>query len=252
MSLRAAPVLSHIYSFSAADVSSTSVQGVARDAAGNIYVAGTRDVIPLANPIQSVLSTGNCSPFPTKVFNPCETVFAAKLDSSGTKLLYSTYLPTELRGFTGALAVDAAGNAYIATTQYPVNYYGAAPQGGHVLLYKLDPTGSRIIFQHAINSDTQAKSVAVDSQGNVTLAGISNDLNFPAIHALQPKPLIKSLLVTNDAGVSWRSLNNTLPAVTVYSLATAGGGILYAATSSGLFRSNDAGVTWSHLFPTAV
>jgi hypothetical protein len=51
------------------------------------------------------------------------------------------------------------------------------------------------------------------------LAGSANDLNFPAVNALQAQAPVKFLLVTNDGGSTWHALNNRLQALSVTSLA---------------------------------
>jgi len=86
-------------SFAAAQLNLTALPGAfpysyaALDEAGNIYLAGsTNSAIPLVNPIQSTVSTGNCSDEAANSLNPCPTAFVAKLDPTGSKILYSTYL----------------------------------------------------------------------------------------------------------------------------------------------------------------
>jgi hypothetical protein len=62
---------------------------------------------------------------------------------------------------------------------------------------------------------------------------------------------LKSLYVTNDGGQTWRTLNNGLNATNINSLAIdpTNRSILYAATSSGLYKSTSAGTNWSRLMP---
>ena len=69
--------------------------GLALDAAGNIYVAGSTSSpdFPLRNPLQATPGQG----------------FIAKFTPDGGQVLYSTYFP----GPIAALAVDPAGNMYV-------------------------------------------------------------------------------------------------------------------------------------------
>src|SRR5207248_2007708 len=78
--------------------------GIAVDAAGNAYVTGftTSTDFPIVNAIQSKYGGGQTD------------AYVAKLNASGTALLYSTYLGGGGSGQDNGLsvAVDSAGNAY--------------------------------------------------------------------------------------------------------------------------------------------
>ena len=65
-----------------------------------------------------------------------------------------------------------------------------------------------------------------------------------------PSPTVRSLLVTNHAGATWGSRNGNLRALTVYSLAF-GASAMYAAISSGVFKSIDSGANWTQISATA-
>lgn len=231
---------------------SDPIQGLALDAAGNLYVAGTTlSDIPLVNPENPTPATGNCSPYPTKVFFRCQDVFVAKLDPTGTKLLYSTYLGGAASNFAAGIAVDAAGNAYVTGTTKVPNMI--PPPGGQAWVIKLNPSGSALLYRGNLGGTTAANAIAVDSSGNAYVAGTSLALDFPAVNALQATPPVRSLLVTNDSGATWRPLNNNLRALTVYSLAIdpTQPATLYAATSSGLYKSLNGGTSWTQLFTAA-
>ena len=90
--------------------------GVALDAAGNIYLVGssvsTNYPVTPASLLGSLQATNSGA---ADVF-----VTAFKADWSG--LLYSTYLGGWLNDFGNAIAVDAAGNAYIAGQTFSTNY----------------------------------------------------------------------------------------------------------------------------------
>ena len=93
---------------------------IAVDPAGNAYVTGYT----------------NSSNFPTTpgVFQPsfaglggnsCNRLgdaFVVKLNPSGTQLIYSTYLGGSLDDAGAAIAIDAAGNAYVAGTTLSTNF----------------------------------------------------------------------------------------------------------------------------------
>ena len=53
------------------------------------------------------------------------------------------------------------------------------------------------------------------------------------------------LLCSDDAGDSWQVVGRGLDGVTIYGVVGVGDGTLLAATSSGVYRSSDAALTWT-------
>ena len=240
------PILSYAATFGTAD----TIQGIATDPAGNVYIAGTTaSGVPLLNPITRKPTSPNCAYQPQRNYRGCENVFVAKFDPTGTTLLYSTFLG-DTRDFAAGIAVGPDGSAYVAGTARAVDFQ--VPRDGQAWVRKLNPSGSAVVYYSALNGDTAMNAIAVDAQGNAYIAGSSLDLSFPAVNAVQPSPLFRSLLVTNEGGATWRALPN-LHALTVSSLAIdpAHSNTLYAATSSGVFKSLDAGVSWTQVLPDA-
>jgi hypothetical protein len=97
-------------------------------------------------------------------------VFAAKVTADGSKFLYSTYLPESLAA-SSAIAVDAAGNAYIA----------GKTSSGHASIVKLSADGSTIVFNATLagSGADAVTAVAVDSAGNAFIAGQTTSPDFP-------------------------------------------------------------------------
>ncbi len=85
------------------------MRSIAVDGAGNAYIAGrTRSPdFPIVGGFQDtcVISEG---------FSACHDAFVAKLDATGSNLLYSTYLGGASLETAWGIAVDAIGNAYVA------------------------------------------------------------------------------------------------------------------------------------------
>jgi uncharacterized protein (TIGR03437 family) len=114
--------------------------------------------------------------------------FAMKLDSTGSQIVYSTYL-----GGIGAesgtgVAVDSAGRAYITgTTDSPDFPLAAAIQPQLTGNYDdfvtvLDPSGKSLVWSTYFGSGTfqSGPAVALDAAGNVHLAGTDGMYTFGA------------------------------------------------------------------------
>ena len=143
--------------------------GGAVDSAGNVLVAGyTRSAnFPLANVIESMYNNGDPD-------NDNYDAFVAKLSPDGSKLVYSTFLGGVGVDGANGIAVDAAGNAYVAVTGYDSGFPGipnGSNQGG-IIVSKLDPKGGLIYsFFHPSGL---AAGIALDAAGSVYVAGTAN------------------------------------------------------------------------------
>ncbi len=142
--------------------------GVALDSTGNVLVTGwTRSAnFPIVNPLMTTLDNG-ASP-------DAYDAFVAKIDPSGAKLLYSTFLGGAADDGAAGIAVDAAGNAYVAvntssTTGFP-GIPNASGESG-IVVSKLAPQGTLIYsFFHPNGS---AGGIALDSADSAYVAGSS-------------------------------------------------------------------------------
>jgi Beta-propeller repeat len=115
----------------------------------------------------------------------------SKLDPSGSRLEYSTYLGGAGFSFEGAngIAVDHQGSAYVTgftgSAAFPTTP-GAHDTtkngtGNDVYVTKLDPTGSALgysTFLGGTTSDT-GNDVDVDGQGRAYVTGFTASANFP-------------------------------------------------------------------------
>ncbi|HEY7389701.1 MAG TPA: hypothetical protein VH640_14390, partial [Bryobacteraceae bacterium] len=245
------PVLSYssVWGTSAGDpISATAV-----DAKGDVYVAGaTNQAIPLVSPLQPKLGTGNCAAETPHEVTPCPDVFLAKLDATGTKILYSTYLGDNGLDVFGGLAVDTQGNAYIAFTSYQPQLFAPAGPGGTARVRKVSPDGSALLYDQSLGTSTRAAGVAADASGDALVTGTSFGTAFPAVHAIQPQSLVKSMFVTTDGGSTWSAIQTGALQVNALAIPPGQSSIIYAATSSGLLKSVDGGATWTNLIASAV
>ena len=151
--------------------------GMAIDSSLNIYVTGTVVVpdFPLVNAFQSTFSGSK--------------IYVFKLNSTGTALLYSTYLGGERVEGGLAIAVDSSGNAIVAgsttSTSYPVvaaaqGAYGGGINSGDGVVSKLNASGSSLLYSTYLggSGDDQPEAIAVDSSGSAYVVGLSTG-NFP-------------------------------------------------------------------------
>jgi hypothetical protein len=128
-----------------------------------------------------------------------EDAFVAKLDASGTQLVYSTYLGGGggSAGFPeagNAIAVDSAGNVYVAGVTSSVNFptshalYGTFAGGTtDAFVVKLNATGSTMLFSTYLGGHSMdyASGIALDTSGNVYVAGYTVSIDFPVAQPLQ-------------------------------------------------------------------
>jgi hypothetical protein len=142
-----------------------SIEAIGKDAAGNIYVAGTTfDVDFYYGDI-----------YVAKFTPDCQTLLWRRL-IGGTRIDY---------GY--ALSVDAAGNATVAglatSFDYPtLNPIQPTHRGGiyDAVMTKLDPQGNTIFSTYLGGSGTDyADGLATDVSGNVYLTGHTNSTDFP-------------------------------------------------------------------------
>jgi uncharacterized protein (TIGR03437 family) len=116
--------------------------------------------------------------------------FAAKLNPTGTALVYSTFLGDNGSGVASGVAIDSAGDAYAAGTTYSSNF-PATPgairsvtgtNNSAAFLVKLNPTGAGAVYASILGGrgDSSVAAVAVDAQGNAYLAGSTDAADFPA------------------------------------------------------------------------
>jgi hypothetical protein len=145
-----------------------SAAGIAVDALGNMYVAGTTSSTNLP------VSPGGFQPS-----NQGGDVdgFVMKLSPTGS-LVYSTYLGGKGRDEIYGLAVDRLGNAYVTGFTDSKNFpatEGALGGKGYYFTAKLNATGSELMYS---TRGIGGRAIAVDSSGNAYVAGATDEKDF--------------------------------------------------------------------------
>ena len=168
------------------------IADVATDPAGNVYVAGwsMSPDLPLRN-ARFGFTGGNPDYCHDEV---CPDAFVAKF-SPGGSLIYSTYLAGSRLDEATAIAVDDAGNAYVAgrtaSGDFPA---GGNPDplsgGSRVFVVKLTPDGSALDWTRFVGPTYQLNEadIAVDDAGRVYVAGTTEHEDFvttPGAHDRQ-------------------------------------------------------------------
>ena len=148
------------------------------DDSGNAYLAGSTAStnFPVVNAWQSVNGGG------------ARDAFAAKLNSAGDELRYSTYLGGSGLDWGRGIDIDSIGNAYIggytSSPNFPVhNAFQGAYGGGanDVFVTKLNPSGDTVVYSTYLGGelDDAGWSIAVDATGKAHVCGKTNSTAFP-------------------------------------------------------------------------
>ncbi len=161
------------------------------DESGNAYIAGHSDSTNFPTTRDAFNETLNGS---------MADLVAVKLDSTGSRLQYSTYIggnESESMDNQGSIKVDGSGNLFITATSWSGNFpltddafdkYNNETgeeewkwRSGKVVLVKLDPFGSELLYSTYIGGsdwDT-ANGLDLDSEGFVYVFGSTSSYDFP-------------------------------------------------------------------------
>ncbi len=155
--------------------------GIAVDNSGNVYVAGYTDSadFPLA-------SLGS---LPSNT----DHVFVAKLDSTGSNLVYADYIGGNSDDYAVALVLDNANEVYVTgstqSSNFPVvnAYQSQQPGPSTGFVTRISADGSAILYSTYLggNNYDQPAGIAIDNSGEVMVAGYTQSQNFPVANAYQ-------------------------------------------------------------------
>jgi hypothetical protein len=161
-----------------------SGSAIAVDAAGEAYVAGTTSSsnFPVVAAYQATFGGGTTD------------AFVVKLSASGGSAVYATYLGGYGGEYATAIAVDQAGDAYVAGETYSpnfpvVNAVQSAEAGDYDgFFFELGPQGTTLIQSsyYGGSAGDEVLGLALDSSGGLYLGGLTQSMNFPLVNAYQP------------------------------------------------------------------
>jgi hypothetical protein len=163
--------------------------GIVVDASNNAYVTGGTNSpnFPVVNAFQSSFQGG------------VDDAFVAKLNPSGSALVFSTYLGGNDYDSAQSIALGASGVVYVtgstSSGSFPTSN---ALLGGNALhagncsggpcrdafVAKFDSSGAGLIFSTYLGGSLEdnGNSIAVDSSGNAYVTGRTQSSDFPVMH----------------------------------------------------------------------
>ena len=163
--------------------------GIAIDQFRNAYVVGYTNSgdFPTKNALQ---------PYPAGGYD----AFVTKLNSSGSALVYSTYLGGSGDDNGLDIAVDRFGNAYVSggtqSSDFPTSAGAAQPQlngFGNAFISKLNAEGSLLVYSTYLGGSAFdfARGIGIQdlpSGATAYVSGLTCSTDFPVISAIQPTP----------------------------------------------------------------
>jgi hypothetical protein len=171
----------------------TEASAIALDATGDAYVTG--DTLSTDFPVTPGAFQTTCSqPY-------CWDAFVTELNSTGTGLVYSTFLGGGITNGTGqaqfgaAIALASNGEVYVTgetgspsfpTTPgaFQTTCHNCISGGASVFVTEFNSAGSALIYSTYIGGSTegttdQARGIVLDAAGDVYLNGYTSSLDFP-------------------------------------------------------------------------
>ncbi|MGC2238846.1 MAG: SBBP repeat-containing protein [Pyrinomonadaceae bacterium] len=190
-----------------------SINGLAVDAGGSVYIAGNTDSsdFPVSSgAFQNEMELRGDDACLIGGPLPCGDAFVMKLKPDGSDFVYSTYLGGHNSDAAFAIAVDSAGKAYVTGGTDPFNAgnfcinpylfpttlnpyqnkpcYGAR-RDSDAFFTVLTTGGDDLVYSTYFggSDEDQGNAIAIDSAGNAYIAGESNSDNLPDKNAFQTK-----------------------------------------------------------------
>jgi len=160
--------------------------GIAVDGSGNAYVTGATASTDfnILNPLQNANRGG---------FD----AFVTKINSSGSALVYSTYLGGAGGDVASSVAVDAAGVAYLtgntASSNFPVKSPAQDKNRGSgdafiTTINAANASSPDLVYSTYLGGGDadEGSGIAVDGAGNIYVVGQTGSLDLPVANPIQP------------------------------------------------------------------
>lgn len=236
-------------------------RSIALDAAGNAYITGwtvcraPTCTFPTVNAFQPNYGGGN------------NDAFVTKINSSGSALVYSTYLGggqiiNATEDWGEGIAVDSAGSAYVTGYTYSPDFpvtpgaFDTSRAGLDAFVTKFTPNGNLLVYSTFLGAAgrEQGQSIAVDATGNAYVTGLTESSDNPYTAGYDGFPVTPGAFQTTGSFDAFVTKFNPQGSALVYSTYLGGAadvdrGWAIAVDSAG--SAYVAGDTKSTNFPTA-
>ena len=170
------PIL--VYATYLGGTASDAIFDLAVDSIGNVYVTGNTYSLDFPT---------TAGAWSTSMDGP-EDIFIVKLDSSGSNLIYASYIGGSDQDFGFALDIDVAHNIYVTGSTRSLDF--PATTGAYDLtksspsdayLLKLDASGSNLEYATYLggNNNEEGFSVKVNNLGQAYVAGNTQSSDYP-------------------------------------------------------------------------
>ena len=199
-------------------------RGIALDGNGNAYITGwtvcrsTICTFPTANAFQPNFAGGN------------NDAFVTKIDSSGSSVVYSTYLGggkviNGTEDWGEAIAVDGAGSAYVTGYTYSPDFpvttgaFDTSRAGLDAFITKLSPDGASLVYSTFLGGAgrEQGQGIAVDVNGNAYVTGVTESFDSPFTSAYEGFPVTSGAFQTKGSYDAFVTKLNSKGSALVYS-----------------------------------
>lgn len=164
---------------------SVGPSAIAVDSQGSAYITGGAGTIwPTTGSAYATQLAGA----------PFRAVFVTKLKADGSGMAYSTFVGA---GYASSIALDSSQNAYITGqydgTSFPVtsNAYMTKSVACCGFFSKISSDGSQLLYSSFFGetnyyATVDPNAITLDAQGNIWLAGYTNDPTFPMVNPVEP------------------------------------------------------------------
>ncbi len=236
---------------------SESGADLATDANGNVYMTGFTGggTFPDVGAAQGNYGGGDSD------------AYVAKVNAAGSAVVYATFLGGNAGDSGSAIAVDAAGNAFVTGSTRSGNFPTLnAVQASHGLASgdyncsnnafatKLNAAGNAILYSTFLGGSgngtagDQGSGIGVDTAGNAYIGGITTSTDFPTANAIQGTLAGSGVWRSTNGGTSFVPSETNLPrrdpiAIAVDPLSSQN--VYISLVDGGVRRSTDGGATWT-------
>ncbi|MGA1820648.1 MAG: fibronectin type III domain-containing protein [Thermoplasmatota archaeon] len=167
--------------------------GIRVDGSGNVFVTGSA----YSDDFPTTSGAYNETHYNSTLWTD---VVVFKLSSTGTSLLYSTYVAGESDEEGRDIDIDSSGNAYVVGYSYSLDFpttsdaYDSAGDdwSGDIILFKLSANGDSLEYSTYIGGDSgdDAYGIEYDDNGNVYVTGSSWSYDFPTTTGAYQQKLV--------------------------------------------------------------